>query len=54
MRATTDLSLDAALTLAQDLVGAWGCWGPTLMPDASSLAFVSDRRGTPELWVQTP
>jgi dipeptidyl aminopeptidase/acylaminoacyl peptidase len=52
MSATTDSRLDAALALAGELVGAWGCWGPTLMPDASRVAFVSDRRGTPELWVQ--
>jgi dipeptidyl aminopeptidase/acylaminoacyl peptidase len=49
---TAESSVDAALSLAGELVGAWGCWAPTLMPDASRVAFVSDRRGTPELWVQ--
>jgi dipeptidyl aminopeptidase/acylaminoacyl peptidase len=53
MRAVTDFALDAALALATELVDAWGCWAPTLMPDASAVAFVSDRRGTPELWVQS-
>ena len=50
---STDSALDAALTLAGELVAAWGCWAPTLMPDASCVAFVSDRRGRPELWVQS-
>jgi dipeptidyl aminopeptidase/acylaminoacyl peptidase len=34
------------------LVAAWGCWAPTLSPDASQVAFISDRRGVPEIWVQ--
>jgi dipeptidyl aminopeptidase/acylaminoacyl peptidase len=39
--------------LAKELVGAWGCWAPTLTHDGHRMAFVSDRRGTPELWVQS-
>jgi dipeptidyl aminopeptidase/acylaminoacyl peptidase len=35
------------------LVGAWGSWAPTLAPDGGRVAFVSDRRGIPELWVQS-
>lgn len=38
--------------LADELVSAWGCWAPTLTSDGARVAFVSDRRGTPELWVQ--
>lgn len=34
------------------LVNAWGCWGPTLTPDGSRVAYVSDRNGFPQLWVQ--
>lgn len=43
---------DSVAQLARDLIGAWGCWAPTLTADGSRVAFVSDRRGTPELWVQ--
>jgi len=38
--------------LADELVAAWGCWAPTLTHDGRRMAFVSDRRGTPELWVE--
>ena len=38
--------------LVEDLVRAWGSWGPNMTPDAGRVAFVSDRRGVPELWVQ--
>lgn len=39
-------------SLASGLAGAWGCWAPTLTRDARRVAYVSDRRGVPELWVQ--
>src|SRR2546425_6161090 len=38
--------------LAEDLARAWGCWAPSLTRDARRVAYVSDRRGLPELWVQ--
>lgn len=38
--------------LAAALVGAWGSWGPSMTPDASRVAFISDRGGSPEVWVQ--
>jgi dipeptidyl aminopeptidase/acylaminoacyl peptidase len=41
-----------ATTLAEPLVQAWGSWGPTLSPDCRRVAFVSDRSGTPRVWVQ--
>jgi dipeptidyl aminopeptidase/acylaminoacyl peptidase len=37
---------------ADALVAAWGSWGPTLTHDARRVAYVSDRRGTSELWVE--
>jgi dipeptidyl aminopeptidase/acylaminoacyl peptidase len=37
---------------ASALVGASACWGATLAPDNSSVAYVSDRTGLPRLWVQ--
>jgi dipeptidyl aminopeptidase/acylaminoacyl peptidase len=46
-RATPD-----ALSFADSLVDAWGSWGPSMLPDASRVAFISDRLGTPQLWVQ--
>jgi dipeptidyl aminopeptidase/acylaminoacyl peptidase len=41
-----------AAELAEDLVDAWGSWGPTLSPACDRIAFVSDRSGSPCLWVQ--
>ncbi len=38
--------------LAERLVGAWGSWGPTLSPDADRMAFISDRSGLPQIYVQ--
>jgi dipeptidyl aminopeptidase/acylaminoacyl peptidase len=43
------------LTMAVDvaaLVAVWGSWAPTLSPDGTQVAYISDRRGHPELWVQ--
>lgn len=34
------------------LVEAWGSWCPTLSPHAEQLAFLSDRHGTPQVFVQ--
>jgi dipeptidyl aminopeptidase/acylaminoacyl peptidase len=39
-------------SLADQLVDAWGSWGPTMTPDAGQVAFISDRGGSPEVWVQ--
>ena len=41
-----------ATSLVELLVGAWGSWGPTLSPDCGRVAFISDRSGTPRIWVQ--
>ncbi|TQL54202.1 dipeptidyl aminopeptidase/acylaminoacyl peptidase [Subtercola boreus] len=38
--------------LGDRLVAAWGSWNPTMTPDARRMAFISDRRGVPEVWVQ--
>ncbi|WP_375503929.1 S9 family peptidase [uncultured Jatrophihabitans sp.] len=38
--------------LAQELVEAYGAWAPMMTSDASRVAFVSDRTGIPQLWVQ--
>lgn len=48
----TDDRIDAAVRLGADLVDAWGSWSPTMTPDAKRVAFISDRSGTPEVWVQ--
>lgn len=44
------------LTITTDfheaLIGAWGSWDPALSPVGDRVAFISDRRGGPELWVQ--
>ena len=45
-------SLAAAVRLTDELVEAWGSWGPTLSPDCTRMAFLSDRTGSPEVWVQ--
>jgi acetyl esterase/lipase len=38
--------------LADELVGAWGAWAPMMTADGSQVAYVSDRNGAPQLWVQ--
>ncbi len=43
---------EAPDALVDDLVHAWGSWGPTMTPDARRVAFISDRSGLPQLWVQ--
>ncbi len=50
---TLDMStMDAVDTLVEELTGAWGSWGPNMTPNADRVAFISDRLGTPRLWVQ--
>ena len=44
--------LEAAIGFADDLVDAWGSWSPTMTPDARRVAFISDRSGVPQLWIQ--
>jgi dipeptidyl aminopeptidase/acylaminoacyl peptidase len=43
---------DTALDLADRLVEAWGSWGPTMTRNARRVAFISDRFGTPQVFVQ--
>lgn len=45
-------SVEAATALADALIDAWGSWGPNMTPDATRVAFISDRSGTPQLWIQ--
>lgn len=33
-------------------LAAWSCWTPALAPDAGAVAFVSDRDGSPRVWIQ--
>lgn len=42
----------AGTDLLRGLVDAWGSWGPNMTPDAARVAYISDRRGLPEVWVQ--
>ncbi|MCU0116115.1 S9 family peptidase [Curtobacterium poinsettiae] len=42
----------AAADLGAQLTAAWGSWGPTMTRNARRVAFVSDRHGTPEVFVQ--
>ncbi|SDS75930.1 Dipeptidyl aminopeptidase/acylaminoacyl peptidase [Friedmanniella luteola] len=51
MPAGTRTAPTAAVDLADALVDAWGSWGPTVDPDCRRIAFVSDRSGTPCVWV---
>jgi dipeptidyl aminopeptidase/acylaminoacyl peptidase len=48
----TDDRIEAAVRLGTELVDAWGSWCPTMTPDGRRVAFISDRSGTPEVWVQ--
>lgn len=52
MTAPATHAVEAGVALADRLVGAWGSWGPNMTPDGERVAFISDRRGVPELWVQ--
>ena len=45
-------TVDEAIALAGALVDAWGSWGPNMTPDAARVAFISDRSGVPQLWIQ--
>jgi len=45
-------TVEEAVELACELVDAWGSWGPNMTPDARRVAFVSDRSGLPQLWLQ--
>ncbi|MFD1720769.1 S9 family peptidase [Amnibacterium endophyticum] len=49
--ATAD-RIDAAVALGGRLAAAWGSWSPTMTPDSKRVAFISDRSGSPEVWVQ--
>ena len=44
--------VEAAAALADALVDAWGSWGPNMTPDARCVAFISDRSGVPQLYIQ--
>ncbi|MBA8989336.1 dipeptidyl aminopeptidase/acylaminoacyl peptidase [Curtobacterium pusillum] len=44
--------VEQAAGLGERLVAAWGSWGPTMTRNARRVAFVSDRHGTPEVFVQ--
>jgi Tol biopolymer transport system component len=43
--------VEQAVRLGDQLAHAWGSWGPNMTRDAGRVAFISDRRGRPELWV---
>jgi dipeptidyl aminopeptidase/acylaminoacyl peptidase len=49
---TATTAVEGAAALADQLVDAWGSWGPNMTPDARSVAFISDRSGLPQLWIQ--
>jgi dipeptidyl aminopeptidase/acylaminoacyl peptidase len=50
--AATPADVEAAAALADALVDAWGSWGPNMTPDARCVAFISDRSGVPQLYIQ--
>ena len=51
-RAGAPPRVEEAVRFGCELVDAWGSWSPTMTPDARRVAFVSDRSGSPEAWVQ--
>src|SRR3954454_4689995 len=48
----SSLRIEEAVELGEQLVEAWGSWSPTMTRDATRVAYISDRTGKPELWVQ--
>ena len=52
MTDTSTAPVEDAIRLGTALVDSWGSWGPTMTPDARRVAFISDRSGVPEVWVQ--
>ena len=50
---STGSGVEDAVALGEELVAAWGSWSPTMTPDARRVAFISDRSGVPQLYVQT-
>jgi dipeptidyl aminopeptidase/acylaminoacyl peptidase len=50
--AVTDVAREQVnpLELIQRMARIMGCWSPSLSPDASNVAFVSDRMGVPQVW----
>lgn len=51
-RARPSARVEQAAGLGERLAAAWGSWGPTMTRNARRVAFVSDRHGTPEVFVQ--
>ena len=49
---STGSRVDDAVALGEELVAAWGSWSPTMTPDARRVAFISDRSGVPQLYLQ--
>ncbi len=47
-----DTSAHMTYDFVAALVGCWASWAPALSPDGAAVAYLSDRRGHPELWVQ--
>ena len=50
--ATSSRAVEEAIALSSELVDAWGSWGPNMTPDATRVAFISDRSGVPQLYLQ--
>src|SRR5215203_6968877 len=51
-RGSARRSVLEAAELAEELVDAWGSWAPTPSPDCTRIAFLSDRSGSPCVWVR--